>query len=102
MKILLICAAGMSTSLLVTKMQKFAQEEDSIEALSETEFYERYNGIDVVLVGPQLRHRFKEVKQFCEKNNIAAGLLDMVTFGIMDGEAAYKQAINIYDSSKSK
>jgi len=32
MKILLICAAGMSTSLLVNNMKKFAKEGDIIEA----------------------------------------------------------------------
>lgn len=58
--IMLICSAGMSTSLLVTKMQKAAAEK-SLEldifavAASDADNQLASKTIDVVLLGPQVR-----------------------------------------------
>ena len=59
-KILLCCAAGMSTSLLVTKMQQAATEkalESKIWAVSVEELQANLEGVDVVLLGPQIRYK---------------------------------------------
>lgn len=58
--IMLVCNAGMSTSMLVTKMQKAAQAHDlevSIWAVpvSEAENEVAANSIDVLLLGPKVR-----------------------------------------------
>jgi PTS system cellobiose-specific IIB component len=58
--IMLVCSAGMSTSLLVTKMQKAAEEkglETDIFAVSASDAdnsLEEKN-VDVLLLGPQVR-----------------------------------------------
>lgn len=58
--IMLVCSAGMSTSLLVTKMQK-AAEDKGLEAdifavsASEAEDHLINKKIDVLLLGPQVR-----------------------------------------------
>ena len=57
-KILLVCSAGMSTSLLVTKMQEAAKEmqvEIDINALPVSECSTKINEVDIVLLGPQVR-----------------------------------------------
>ena len=56
MKIRLFCAAGMSTSLLVTKMREAAKAmgiDADIEAAGETRMNEETEGCDVALLGPQ-------------------------------------------------
>lgn len=58
MKIRLFCAAGMSTSLLVTKMREAAKAmgiDADIEAAGETRMNEETEGCDVALLGPQIR-----------------------------------------------
>lgn len=92
MRVLLVCAAGMSTSLLVNNMKKVAEEGTVIEAHPVTSLEGIVKDYDVVLVGPQIRYKFDMVNKTCKANNVAAGLLDMTAYGRMDGAAAMKQA----------
>ncbi len=61
MRIILACAAGMSTSLLANNITKEAQERDmdvTVEALSTSALSEaHWRNADVVLVGPQMRYQ---------------------------------------------
>ncbi len=56
-RILLACSSGMSTSLLVTKMQNYASsigEEAEIWAVGQDKAKEAMKDADVVLIGPQM------------------------------------------------
>ena len=46
MKILLICANGLSTSILMNKMQKWGKEKN----------------FDCILIGPQISYQYNEIK----------------------------------------
>ena len=68
LKILLCCSAGMSTSLLVTKMQAAAKEqgiECSIQAMAEGEVKNHEDEMDVLLLGPQVRFLFNKIEEDC-------------------------------------
>ena len=57
-KIMLVCSAGMSTSLLVTKMEQAAEkvgDEVEIFALPMSDGINRLSTVDCVLLGPQVR-----------------------------------------------
>lgn len=57
MKIMLCCNAGMSTSLLVQKMQKEAAnrgEDITIEARPMNEAMDHIDEADIILLGPQI------------------------------------------------
>ena len=59
-KILLCCSAGMSTSLLVTKMKKSAEErgiEAEINAVPLELFEENLPLYDLFLLGPQVKFK---------------------------------------------
>lgn len=60
--ILLACAAGMSTSLLVTKMQEVSKK-DKIFAIPVSKVDQKVNeeSIDVILIGPQIRYMEKRI-----------------------------------------
>jgi len=95
-KIMLCCAAGMSTSLLVTKMQKAAEAqgiEAKIWAVGANEAKENGKDADVVLLGPQVRYLEKTVK--AEVAPTPAALIDMKAYGKMDGEAVLKMAMDM-------
>lgn len=58
--ILLVCSAGMSTSLLVSKMKEAAKEaeiEVNINALPISECDSVIDTVDIVLLGPQVRYQ---------------------------------------------
>ena len=64
MRVLLVCAMGMSTSILMKKMQAYWAErgEDSeIAAVGVSEVEDVCSEYDVILVGPQMSYRKDEV-----------------------------------------
>ena len=70
MKILLVCAAGMSTGILMRKMEQYAQENQidlTITAVGVSSYTEYLNEYDVVLIGPQVSYKLDEVKSNTNK-----------------------------------
>ena len=62
-KILLVCNAGMSTSMLVLKMEKAAEAkgiEVEVKALPITDAEKVMDDWDVIMLGPQVRHTEKK------------------------------------------
>ena len=92
MKVLLVCAAGMSTSLLVSNMQKFADEGDFVKAGPIGELEAVIHNYDVILLGPQIRFKEKDVKKLADPKGIPSGVIDMRAYGMMDGKTAMDQA----------
>ncbi len=92
MKVLLVCAAGMSTSLLTSNMKKHAAEGDVVEAVPIGELESVIGSYDVILLGPQIRFKEKDVKKLADPRGIPSGVIDMRAYGMMDGKAAMAQA----------
>ena len=99
-QILLVCSAGMSTSLLVTKMEKAAAamgDEVEIFALPISEGEKRVADVDCILLGPQVRFQ----KSTIEKAMANAGVqkpcdvIDMKDYGMMNGKAVYEFALKL-------
>jgi len=99
MKILLVCSAGMSTSLLVTNMRKFAEPDDVIEAKPVSELEDAIESFDVILLGPQIRFRLAEVKSKADPLGKPVGVVDMRVYGTMDGRSAMAQARELLPTS---
>ena len=86
-KIVLLCAAGMSTSALVRKMKDAAKAEGyecDISAHSVPEA-KNYQSADMILLGPQVRYRLKEVQGELPNNKVE--VIDMKDYGMMNGKA---------------
>ncbi|MBT1166379.1 PTS sugar transporter subunit IIB [Bifidobacterium simiarum] len=71
MKIVLCCSDGMSTSILVKKMQDAAAErgmDADISAMPVSTLETNAQDADVILLGPQVRYMLKDVKkEFADK-----------------------------------
>ena len=66
MKILLVCAGGMSTGILMKKMEAYWADQNEkldIFAVGMSEYEEVYKGYDIVLVGPQIGYRAEQIKE---------------------------------------
>lgn len=99
-KIMLVCAAGMSTSMLVTKMQNAAKEqgvEGEIFAVAASEADKQLASqkIDVVLLGPQVRFMEKQFKEKLQPLNIPVEVINMADYGMMNGKKVLEQALNL-------
>lgn len=100
--IVLVCAAGMSTSLLVTKMRQAAEargEEAKIDAYSISEINTVAKDADVVLLGPQVRYQKKTVDDVVA-GRIPVDVIDMTAYGTMNGEKVYAQAVELIEGNK--
>lgn len=101
MKIILVCSAGMSTSMLVKKMNQSAEArkiEVDIEAMAESQLKNHLDGLDVVLIGPQVRYLEKKVKEFVEPKGVKVAIIDSVAYGLMQGDKVLDQAIKLTEA----
>ena len=91
--IVLLCNQGMSTSILVKKMQAAAEAENyesSIAAFPTSEAHEKAADADIILLGPQVRFQQKKVAAECPGRPVE--LIDMKLYGRMDGTGILKFA----------
>lgn len=99
-RILLVCSAGMSTSILVNKMLKAAEEqgiEVKIEAHANNALSQHAGNWDVCMVGPQIRFAIDSVQKALD---IPTEVIDMRVYGLADGAAALKRALEMIEESK--
>ena len=95
--IMLVCSAGMSTSLLVTKMQKAAEDKGieadifAVSALEADQHIESKN-VDVLLLGPQVRFMKTQFEQKLAPKGIPLDIINMADYGMMNGEKVLAQA----------
>lgn len=97
-KIRLFCSAGMSTSLLVSKMQAAAKKKNlevDICAYSEAEVSEKGIEADVILLGPQIKYMSKSIKDMYPEKPVE--VIDMRSYGVMDGNAVLEKALSLLD-----
>lgn len=102
MKILIICAAGMSSSLIVNKMKKIAPEGTIIDCNVGGNTIQGLKEYDVLLVGPQLRFKKEEIEKEAKKVNVPYGFIDMVQYGRAMAEEIYAQAVELYKEKRKK
>ena len=95
-KIMLCCASGMSTSLLVEKMKRAAKEEGvevDIWAVGANEVRENADKADIILLGPQVKYAQKKIE--ADAPNVPVANIGMREYGMMNGAAVLKQALEI-------
>ena len=104
-RVYLFCSAGMSTSMLASKMQGVANEHDlpiEVEAFPDGKIgqiiEERHP--DVILLGPQVKYRFNEISEKYGSTGIPIQVIDQTDYGMRNGEKVLKSAIKLMKSAK--
>lgn len=101
--IYLFCSAGMSTSLLVSKMKAQAEKYDVpviIEAFSESSAEEKGGAADLVLLGPQIGYKLAEIQKLLP--NKIVEVIDPILYGKIDGLGVLKAAVASIKAAASK
>lgn len=95
MNIMLACCAGMSTSLVVSKMEEAVKAQGKtgyrIWAVEKSEIEDELGNFDVLLLGPQIRHLLHKVEKTVD-GRAPIAVIDSVAYGRCDGAAVLKQA----------
>lgn len=95
-KILLCCAAGMSTSMVVQRMEKSAKEKGiavEINAVGLDEFNERIADYDCCLLGPQIKYKLVDFKPLADELNKPIAVINTMDYGMMNGEKILTEAL---------
>ena len=98
MNILLCCAMGMSTSVVVQAMKKAAKQQGKdywIAATDVDSVDEEDEKIDVVLIGPQVAYKYEDVKDMFDGTDTKVAIMNKLDYGNCDGEAIIKFAENL-------
>lgn len=100
--IMLVCAAGMSTSLMVERMKKAAEAkgvEADIFAVSsgEADNYLDDKKVDVLLLGPQVRFMKSQFAEKVAPLGISLDVIQMTDYGTMNGEKVLEQALKLME-----
>nr|WP_113865662.1 PTS sugar transporter subunit IIB [Brenneria salicis]NMN89980.1 PTS system cellobiose-specific IIB component [Brenneria salicis ATCC 15712 = DSM 30166]RBP64376.1 PTS system cellobiose-specific IIB component [Brenneria salicis ATCC 15712 = DSM 30166]RLM31407.1 PTS sugar transporter subunit IIB [Brenneria salicis ATCC 15712 = DSM 30166] len=97
-RLLLCCAAGMSTSMLVQRMEKVAKEkciDIEIKAVGFNEFSDVIDECDCCLLGPQIKYKLVEFKDIAEEKNKPIAVINTIDYGTMNGEKILNDALNM-------
>lgn len=97
-KILLLCAAGMSTSIVVKKMKESAELkkiECEIEAVAVETFQENISKYDIFLLGPQVRFKKDEFAKEAEKVGKKVEVINQMDYGMMNGAKILDWALSL-------
>ncbi|MBF2631378.1 PTS sugar transporter subunit IIB [Listeria seeligeri] len=100
--IMLVCSAGMSTSLLVKKMTEAIEKlqvEATVIAVAEADFDKYRNNVDVVLLAPQVRFLEKNLKRVLDPLGIPVSIINGIDYGTMDGEKVLNDALTMIENS---
>ncbi|MFK4474656.1 PTS system cellobiose-specific IIB component [Paenibacillus sp. RC73] len=98
MNILLVCAAGMSTSILVSKMKKSLEPDQQdwvIEAHPIGELSDYINNFNVVLLGPQVSHKLKGVEKEYGSYGKPIAVINSLDYGMGNGKKVVEFAIEL-------
>lgn len=91
MKIMLVCAGGMSTGILMKKMEKWAEEkgiELEVKAYGVQSYEDEYQNYDCILIGPQISYKADEIKS---KVNIPVDQIQSFDYAIGNVDNIMKQ-----------
>jgi PTS system cellobiose-specific IIB component len=97
MKILLVCFAGMSTSIMMKKMKESAAKKKidlDINAVPLSKFQDNLDGVNAILLGPQVRYAVKDVEKTTE-GKIPVMVINSVDYGMMNGDKVLDETIKM-------
>ena len=98
MKIILACAAGLSTSMLVERMKESADQkgmELQIDAVPVSSLSSHTEGADIILLGPQVS--YMEEKVSSDYPSIPVKVIEMMDYGMMNGEKVLADTLSQLD-----
>lgn len=104
MRIILACAAGMSTSMLANNITKeaIARGMDvTVEAMSTSALDEaQWRSADVVLVGPQMRHQLETIAEKGAQYHVPVEVIPPQDYAMANADHVLEQAYTLVQNKK--
>lgn len=100
-RIMLACAGGFSTSMLVERMKDAAKAKNievEIDATAEGKLDKLIDNIDILLLGPQVGHLEASIREKYADKPVSIGTIASIDYGMMDGEKVLADAFAAYEA----
>jgi len=97
-RILLLCSAGMSTSMVVKKMREAAAAKGiaaEIDAFGLEAFQENLNKYDIFLLGPQVRFKKDDFQKVASTVGKKVEVINQMDYGMLKGEKIFEWALTL-------
>lgn len=95
MKILLVCAGGMSSSLIVKTLEEEAAKNGqklAVTAVGSHEFQKEIkNNYNAVMIAPQIRYLFDHLKKFAEAEGVRIEAIHPQAYSPLGGTKLFNQ-----------
>ncbi|MGY3725097.1 PTS system, cellobiose-specific IIB component [Granulicatella balaenopterae] len=100
MKIVLCCAGGFSTTMLMDNMKKIVHDSKKLDeadfefkAIPVDLLNAEVEDTDVLVIGPQIAHKIDYIKPIIDPYHIPHVIVDKDTYGKMDGATVMKMVL---------
>lgn len=102
MKVLIVCSLGMSSEVAVNSLKKAADENGTdmyVHAVGSSDFEGELEkeSYDVAVVAPQIRHRYKDLKEIADAKGIPCEVIEARGYSPIGGKFLYKQVMSIVE-----
>ncbi|AST96074.1 PTS sugar transporter subunit IIB [Shouchella clausii] len=93
-KVLFVCSGGMSSAIVVNTLKKEAEKHGQaleVKAIGSSEVAaELENNWDVVMVAPQIKHRFDNIKKEADAHGVPCGPIPPQAYTPLGGPTLLK------------
>lgn len=89
-KVVLVCSGGLSTSIMAKKLREIGGNDYEVHAYGEQEYEEHLDGVDCVLIGPQIRYLLPGIQKKVG-NDVPVEVIEPRTYGIMNAAKVIEQ-----------
>ena len=103
MVITLVCNLGMSTSILVDKLVKYAKEKGidaDVEARAFQRIEDRIHDTDILLIGPQVRFMAKQFEEKYSNEVPVIMVMDMSDYALTRADKIFDRAYEEYQKKQ--
>lgn len=102
-KVLMVCSGGMSSAIVVKAVEKEAEKKGlpiQLTAVGTGEFERILRGGDyqVVLVAPQIRHRYQGFEEVAKELNVPIGLISPQGYTPLGGSKVIQMILEMNQS----
>lgn len=99
LRVVILCAMGMSSSVIVNAVRKAAAArnvEIAIHCQPSLNFKdEDFGAIDVVLLAPQIRGQAGDIKEYLKSYSVAVGEIEMYEYALAKGDAVLSNILKL-------
>ena len=104
-KILLCCAAGMSSGFLASSMRKAAKKmgiSAHVEAVAESNVGQMVHEFNVLMVGPHYASQLDNFRKMSDQHNVPVVVIPQQVYGTLDGKGAVELAVKTLEEYENK